>query len=201
MDKKLYQNFRKPVGFGGRAVLKSMNQGHKPLRDWLFSAIDFGASNEILDVGCGSGALIADFVKNTSAEKIDGMDFSEESVKASKKMNKKELGNRVNIYQADITKTDFDNYEYDTITACETVYFWPDVKAAFKEVYRILKPGGRFIIILEECDKASDEMTHIIDGMVIYSKEELTSWLTEEGFSCKCHFADNPHWLMVEASK
>ena len=201
MDKKLYQNFRKPVGLGGKTVLKSMNLGHKPLRDWLFDVISFEESDAILDVGCGSGALIKDFCEKTDALMVDGMDFSEESVKASKKMNKKQLGSRVNIYQADITKTDFENYKYDTITACETVYFWPDVKTAFNEVYRILKPGGRFIIILEECDKASDEMTHIIDGMVIYSKEELTSWLTEIGFSCKCHFADNPHWLMVEAMK
>ncbi len=31
---------------------------------------------------------------------------------------------------------------FDAVTACETVYFWPGMQESFREVRRVLKPGG-----------------------------------------------------------
>jgi len=36
-----------------------------------------------------------------------------------------------------------DNW-FDAVTAFETVYFWPDLLRCFREVWRVLKPGGAF---------------------------------------------------------
>ena len=35
------------------------------------------------------------------------------------------------------------------VTAFETVYFWPELAQNFREVYRVLKPGGVFFICNE----------------------------------------------------
>ena len=37
----------------------------------------------------------------------------------------------------------------DRVTAFETVYFWPELAQNFREVYRVLKPGGVFFICNE----------------------------------------------------
>ena len=38
---------------------------------------------------------------------------------------------------------------FDAVTAFETVYFWPDLPLCFREVYRVLKPSGTFLICNE----------------------------------------------------
>jgi SAM-dependent methyltransferase len=35
------------------------------------------------------------------------------------------------------------------VTAVETHYYWPDLRSDFREILRVLKPGGRFIIVAE----------------------------------------------------
>ncbi len=64
---------------------------------------------------------------------------------------------------------------FDAVTAFETVYFWPDLPQCFREVYRVLKPGGTFLICNEsngDTDK-DKKWTEIIGGMTIYKDTEL----------------------------
>ena len=39
----------------------------------------------------------------------------------------------------------YETGKFDLVTAFETVYFWPDLKQSFSEVFRVLKPGGMFM--------------------------------------------------------
>ena len=43
--------------------------------------------------------------------------------------------------------------QFEVVTAFETVYFWPELAQNFREVYRVLKPGGIFFI----CNEANGE--------------------------------------------
>lgn len=43
----------------------------------------------------------------------------------------------------------FGNDVFDLITAFETIYFWPDILEALKQVHRVLKPNGTFMICNE----------------------------------------------------
>ena len=59
---------------------------------------------------------------------------------------------------------------FDAVTAFETIYFWPDLPQCFREVYRVLKPSGTFLICNEsngDTDK-DEKWTEIIGGMIIY---------------------------------
>ena len=38
---------------------------------------------------------------------------------------------------------------FDAVTAFETVHFWPNLPRCFREVYRVLKPDGTFLICNE----------------------------------------------------
>ena len=73
---------------------------------------------------------------------------------------------------------------FDAVTAFETVHFWPNPPRCFREVYRVLKPGGTFLICNESNgDSGKDEKwTEIIGGMTIYKDIELKAHLEQAGY-------------------
>lgn len=42
----------------------------------------------------------------------------------------------------DVTKLPFEKNTYDLVTGVETVYFWPEVEKAFREILRPEAPGN-----------------------------------------------------------
>ena len=57
------------------------------------------------------------------------------------------------LQQASVAELPFEAEQFDVVTAFETVYFWPELAQNFREVYRVLKPGGTFFI----CNEANGE--------------------------------------------
>ena len=48
------------------------------------------------------------------------------------------------MQQASVAELPFEAEQFEVVTAFETVYFWPELVQNFREVYRVLKPGGVF---------------------------------------------------------
>ncbi len=48
------------------------------------------------------------------------------------------------MQQASVAELPFKAEQFEVVTAFETVYFWPELTQNFREVYRVLKPGGDF---------------------------------------------------------
>ena len=127
MFKKLFfSNTRKPKGFLGKIMINRMNEGHAKLSDWGLSHLKDIYPSEIADFGCGGGINVAKLINLFPNAKVTGFDYSNVSVKESKKVNAQEISNGIcSIVQGDVSKTPFENEKFDLITAFETVYFWP----------------------------------------------------------------------------
>lgn len=179
--KSLFTNCANPQGRMGRAMLKFMNLCHAPLTNWGLKYIDFQDGWTMLDIGCGGGATLQRLLKRSKDSKVFGIDISEESVAKAKKVNADVLGKQVFISQGSAEKLPFDEGKFDLVTAVETVYFWPSLPNCLQEVRRVLKPGGKFAIMVEVV--AGDSMwTKVVEGMTAYSPEELKTMLDDAGF-------------------
>ena len=136
--------------------------------------------------------------------KVIGIDYSEVSVIKSSKINKAEIENKhCEILQGNVMKLPFRKETFDIITAFETIYFWPDINEAFKQVYRVLKVSGTFMICNESNGENSKEekWTKIIQGMKIYNSEQIKKSLEDAGFTdIKIH-KNKKGWLCVVCKK
>lgn len=183
MIRKFMQNCRKPRGLGGRVMVSMMNRGHSDISKWGLSHLQIKSDAKALDIGCGGGANVQRLLAMCPQGHIEGVDYSEESVAVSRKTNRNELGKRCDIRQGSVSRLPYDDGAFDVATAFETVYFWPDISNDIKEVHRVLKPGGSFLICNEAGDPTDTAWTDKIDGMRIYSGEELVRLLTDAGFT------------------
>ena len=142
--------------------------------------------------------------KNTTPSKRAILYFySPVSVEKSKKVNEAAIAEgRCAVLQGSVSDMVFADDWFDTITAFETVYFWPDLPRCFREVYRVLKPGGTFLICNEsngDTDK-DEKWTEIIGGMTIYKDAELKMYLEQAGFH-DVQIHKKKSWLCITAWK
>ena len=145
-----FENTRKPVGFGGKIMVAMMNVGHSAVARWGLQFLNAAPDAKGLDCGCGGGANIRRLLKKCPQGIVKGIDYSPVSVEKSKKVNEAAIAEgRCAVLQGSVADMVFADNWFDTITAFETVYFWPDLPRCFREVYRVLKPGGTFLICNE----------------------------------------------------
>lgn len=194
----------KPHGEAGFETIKNMNENHRDISEFAFECIDVNENDKILDIGCGGGVNIEKFLKLTNSN-VDGLDYSEVSVNASINQNKKAVNDgRCSIVQADVTDMPINDEEYDLVSAFETIYFWPDIANTFKEVARIVKSGGKFMIAQgTDGNHPDDELwLSTVEGMHVYTAPELEKYLIDAGFgSAEIFKKENDYILVVIAEK
>ena len=202
MFKSFFENFRKPKdNFGGRFMLKSMNRGHEKLASWGRSYINIDKNHTILDLGCGGGRNIEYFL--TKADKVYGLDHSKTSVKMASEINKKAIDTgRCQIFVGDVKSLPFEDESIDIVTAFETIYFWNDIEECFREIYRVLKNGGQFLICNEVSSKERRDVKKLLKmiNFEIYKPNDLTKMLRELGFTCQ-YYLDSKKQMVVIAKK
>lgn len=199
-----FNNTRKPVGLGGKIMLSMMNKGHAPLSAWGMSHIS-GAPDTALDIGCGGGANIRQLLTRFPQSQVDGIDHSSESVKRSTTHNRRAIKDgRCRVRRGDVTSLPFEEKSYDLATAFETVYFWPDIENAFRQVLRVLKPGGHFLICNESngLDPAGQKWASMIEGMTIYPAKQLCDLLQAADFvEIEVDQKEGKPWLCITARR
>jgi len=150
------------------------------MAEWGLTQFEIPAKADILDVGCGGGFNIKRMLTKCPEGKLVGLDISEESVKKAKSVNKGEP--RVEIVQGSVTDLPFPACSFDLVTAFETVFFWPDVAENVTEVYRVVRPSGRFAIINNYGDPKID-WEKKIPCMKRHTAQQIGAFLDAAGFT------------------
>ena len=204
--KKFVGNTRKPEGFLGAMMISGMNFGHARVSDWGMGHFPKLAPQRIADLGCGGGRNAAELLKRYTKAIVTAVDYSPLSVKKAKAYNREHIeAGRCIVQEGDVAALDLPDEAFDLATAFETIYFWPGPEECFREVRRILKHGGYFMIVNESSDGTDAESLKyekIIEGTKNYTLPQITEYLQKAGFTevWDVHHSEKP-WIVVAAKK
>jgi ubiquinone/menaquinone biosynthesis C-methylase UbiE len=146
----LTRQCRKPTGVLGRRMARVMNVTHSSLTDWGLSHVSIGRADRVLDVGCGGGRTIQKLAGMAPDGHISGLDYAAASVDVARQTNADTIAaGRVSVEQGSVAALPFSDGAFDIVTAVETHYYWPDLEHGMREIVRVLRPGGIFVLIAE----------------------------------------------------
>lgn len=204
---KLTENAEKPQGFWGRLMIRSMNKGHNELTDWALSYLNIENGWRVLDVGCGGGRTVFKLCGMVGSGKVYGIDYSELCVKKSEKYNHKNvLCGKAEITQASVSDLPFPSGSFDLVTAVETYYFWLDKLHDLVEIHRVLRSGGKLLLVFEmlKSEENPDRWKAVEERLNIkaVSREEINEMLLRAGYqNIRIHIRHDEGRLCAIAEK
>jgi ubiquinone/menaquinone biosynthesis C-methylase UbiE len=155
--------------------------------EFLLSKISPG--EEVLDLGCGTGRFTVPMAE--SGAYVTGLDLSA-GMLAVARAKLEERGLRADLREGDMAALPFPDGTFDTVTSMLALMHIPiaDRPAVFREVCRVLKPGGRMVLCVKNAvfermftgDRfASVDITDVAAKKLIFTHtsggtEHIASW-------------------------
>jgi len=142
---------------------------------------------KLLDVGCGVGDNLR-YIYRPDLE-LHGIEYS----RATAAMAKRVLGDKASIQVASAHDIPFGDAEFDMAMSFEVLEHIDDDRAAMKEIARVVKPGGYFLITLPY-NAWFKSYLPLMGHYRHYSRDEVRQLLTEAGFEVVRHLPNFPRW-------
>lgn len=157
---------------------------------------DFKEKN-VLDVGCGNGYVLSKYA--AEGAEVFGIDITEAGVELCRKRFEY-LKLKGDFRVADAQDIPFPDETFDCVCSMGVLHHVPDTQKALDEIYRVLKPGGRLIVMFYHrqsakyqfmyrvrslfSGKTMQQLVNEFDGVgnpkgTVFSKPELRKMLHE----------------------
>ena len=139
---------------------------------WRKRVVSIIAKNnpeKVLDIASGTGDLAIMTAKTTTAKEIIGADISEGMLDISeKKIAQAGLTDRVKMQVADSENLPYESNYFDAVTVAFGVRNFEDLDKGIKEIHRVLKPNGVFVVL-----ETSIPSTPIIKQLYLFHSNVL----------------------------
>ncbi|MEV6966846.1 class I SAM-dependent methyltransferase [Hamadaea sp. NPDC051192] len=106
------------------------------------AAVGLSAADDLLDVGCGTGAFLQTLAGEGHLGQLTGLDMSPAAVTTLA------AAPGLTAIEGDAQRLPFDDAAFDVVTARHMLYHVPDPLLAVREARRVLRPGGRFAAVV-----------------------------------------------------
>jgi ubiquinone/menaquinone biosynthesis C-methylase UbiE len=136
---------RKPSGWLGKLMYRNP-VGHYGFFRVAIQKLQLRRDDVFLEVGCGGGILL-DMALQT-VQRACGIDHSRDMVELARQKNAQALcAGRAEIVQGNVQALPWGENYFTCAAGVEMLYFVEDPALALKELYRVLKPGGRLFFV------------------------------------------------------
>lgn len=200
-------NPRKPQGEEGAQMLLRMNDSHGAVTQWALGHLALAPGDHVLDIGCGGGATLARLSAQLPAGHLTGVDYSDVSVALSRQTNAADVASgKLEVLEASVEALPFGADTFHKIVTVESFYFWPNPLENLKEVRRVLRPGGVFLLVADIYQKeglSPETLENIARYQLLNpTPEEFAAMFRQAGFAeSRIHTKEGTNWICVEGIK
>jgi SAM-dependent methyltransferase len=154
------------------------------------TALRLSPGHVLLDLACGRGGYGLELAARTGARLV-GVDFSAEAVRQAQEIAGR-LGRTADFRTGDLAATGLDTGSADAVLCVDAIQFAGQPPAAYRELRRVLAPGGRVVLTCWEPLDRDDER---VPGRLRHV--DLSAGLTAAGFG-HVEVRERPGWRALE---
>jgi len=125
---------------------EGMEHDHLPITLPVLDKMRLAPTDNVLDLGCGSGWLSRRLGEMVPEGRVVGMDISDEMIRIARR-------NSVNQHNllfvtGEVAEIPWEPNFFTHAISIESAYYWPNPAAGVKEICRVLRPGGSAWILI-----------------------------------------------------
>ena len=167
----------------------------------IIEIADIKMGERVLDVGCGTGIFLP-LLKEAAGKKgeVVALDFSSNMLKKAKE----KFGEQFRYIQAEAENMPLEDSSFDKVISFASFPHFSDKKKAISEIWRVLRPGGRFLIAHPASRKRINSIHREIGGAVrndtIPNNEKMINLLRKVCFT-NIKITNSPNFYSIFATK
>jgi SAM-dependent methyltransferase len=187
MDRKqklamaIRSQFMRPRRFAGWLVgwEMALRSSNRKRNVWAVGLLGVEPTDRVLEIGFGPGIAIRELSRRATHGLVCGVDHSEVMVRQATKRNREAVrAGRVDLRCGSAEHLPAFEEPFDKILAVNNMGMWREPDERLKELYSLIRPGGRIAIVSQpRCPGATAETT-------VAAGREIGTRLTGAGFTC-----------------
>ncbi|MGH3719930.1 MAG: class I SAM-dependent methyltransferase [Pseudonocardiaceae bacterium] len=176
------------------------DEGVAAYRGQFLAAAAIEETATVLDVGCGSGQTTRDAARCATAGSALGVDLSSQMIELARRRAESEQVVNATFQQADAQVHPFSARSFDLAISRHGAMFFGDPIAAFTNIARALRPGGRLVLLTWQPFECNEWLSAFFTALgagralpappsdapspfALSDPDRVRSLLTEAGFS------------------
>lgn len=170
---------RRPNGEWAKSNYSDPKSHYKSF-EIILDRLKLTENDSYIEIGCGGGKLLS-VVLNT-VQKVAAIDHSSDMIETTRENVREFTQKDIDLVVGDAAKLPWDNDRFTTAASANMFFFIPKPQEVLNEVYRVLKPNGRFCIVTMKKGLLSKLTFGWLYSLNTYRNNEMKKMFEEAGF-------------------
>ncbi len=173
-----------PTGLLGRLLARIMAIETATINQRVLELLELENASRVLEVGFGHGRTLARVAQLAPKGFVAGIDISAEMVQMAQRHNRNSVAKGlIDVKRASSDQIPYPDESFDRVYAVHTLYFWNDPLAHLREIRRITRVGGLFVLAFGPKEDEHAVAAFPESVYRFYSIDEAQHFLSKAGFS------------------
>ncbi len=172
-----------PTGLLGRLLARIMAIETATINQRVLELLELENASRVLEVGFGHGRTLARVAQLAPKGFVAGIDISAEMVQMAQRHNRNSVAKGlIDVKRASSDQIPYPDESFDRVYAVHTLYFWNEPLAHLREIYRVTRVGGRFVLAFGPKENEHAVAAFPESVYRFYSIDEAQHLLSKAGF-------------------
>lgn len=157
---------------------------HSTIYKRISKVLNLQPKDDLAEIACGGGHFLKKYASHVRS--VAGLDLSDIQIRmARRKLKRRIAEGTAEIVQGDASRLPWEDDRFSVVTTMGSFIGFPKPIESLKEMFRVLRSGGRAVVSIEfNAEDGKDHSKEIKKhGMWIWTEEEVRAMMKESGFS------------------